>query len=277
MLEKTNLAFLGSGNMAKSIVEGLLAQNFPRDQVWVAGRNPDKLASFEKMEVNTTVKALDALPNADIVVLCVKPNQMVALCEEIKPALAKKPALIVSVAAGVSLPQLAARLGKEFSIVRAMPNTPCALGAGVIGLVANQNTSDNQKELAEALFRTTGLTFWQHNDDALNKVTALAGSGPAYVFLFMEALQNAAMNVGLTAQEADLMTKQTVLGAARMAIESDESTSKLRQEVTSKGGTTEAAISTLQESGFESIINDAFNAALARARFIESQLQDKTE
>ncbi len=273
-LDKHKIAFIGSGNMSKAIISGLISNGFVSSNIWISGRNTAKLNEFKDFNVHTTQDNIEAIGEADIVVLAVKPKQMKVLCEEIKAVITEKNPLVISVAAGLTIAQLQNDLTADLAILRAMPNTPCALGAGVIGLVANPNVKNAQREAAESIFRATGVTFWLEHDNDLNLVTALAGAGPAYVFLFMESLQQAAIDAGLKEKDAELMTKQMVLGAARMALETNESMVQLRQDVTSKGGTTEAAINSFIDAKFGLTIADAFNHAVTRAETIEAQLLD---
>ncbi len=179
--------------------------------------------------------------------------------------------LVISIAAGIRTPDLARWLGADTAIVRAMPNTPALVQSGATGLFANAHVRDQQRDLAETILRAVGLTLWVEQEDQLDLVTALSGSGPAYFFLVMEALQEAASKLGLPAETARLLALQTAFGASRMALESDEDAAALRQRVTSPGGTTEQALRVLEEGGLRNLMEQALTAAARRSRELADQ------
>jgi pyrroline-5-carboxylate reductase len=199
------------------------------------------------------------------VVLAVKPQILQAVCQEIEPAIKQTRALIISIAAGITESSLANWLGKDTAIVRTMPNTPAMLQSGATVLHGNANTSPEQKDIAESILRAVGITRWLDTEKQIDVATALSGSGPAYYFLFMEAMTRAGIDMGLSEETAHLLTLQTALGAARMAMESNDLPEELRKKVTSPGGTTEAAINHLQHQHFEDIVSQAMQAAKRRS------------
>jgi len=275
MENKTTIAFIGGGNMTQSLVSGLLESGFSKNQIWVSDRNEAKLKRLSSQfgvqthSSNTAVAEL-----AHILVLSVKPQDMPVLMTELKEILKNRQTLVISIAAGIKSQHLEKWIGSPMPIVRAMPNTPSLLRAGATGLYANTRVSEEQRNLAETLLRAVGITVWVNHENDMDAVTALSGSGPAYFFLMMEALQEGAEKLGLSSQVARLLTLQTALGAARMALESDINLKELLAKVASPGGTTEKALNTLETGG----IRDLFSRALqsAKDRSIEiSQLFDK--
>jgi pyrroline-5-carboxylate reductase len=206
-----------------------------------------------------------AVAQSDIVVLAVKPQVMRGVALAIAAAVAARRPLIISVAAGIRIESLMRWFGTGAAVIRVMPNMPALIGAGATALVANANVTAVQREQAEAVMRAVGLTVWLEQEMLLDTVTALSGSGPAYVFLLMEALERAAIERGLPADQARLLTMQTVFGAAKLALEADAGPDELRQQVTSPGGTTERALRVLAERGFAAAVAAALAAAQTRA------------
>ena len=267
-----HIGFIGGGNMAGSLVAGLLDSGFAPSRVLVADLDQGKLA---RLVPEHGVAAADGEQqigaDCDLIVLAVKPQSMEAACAALRPALAGRAPLIVSVAAGVTLARIARWLGPSLPIVRCMPNTPALIGAGAAGLYANANTSAEHRREVEELMNTVGLCAWCGRESDLDIVTALSGSGPAYFFLFMEAMRDAATKMGLDAALAETLTRQTALGAARLAQAQAEEAggpdlAELRARVTSPGGTTEAAINRFERDGFRELVDAALAAAAGRAR-----------
>lgn len=259
-----NIAIIGAGNMGASLLGGLIKNNYPAKNIWITDTDNNKL-EFLKREFNIHVAQnnLDAIRSADVIILAVKPQILQQVATEIAPAL-KKP-LIISIAAGVRIASLQKWIGESLPIVRVMPNTPALIGCGASALFANAHTSPSQRTLAESILRAVGITVWVENEKLIDVVTALSGSGPAYFFLIIEALQNAAQQAGLSAETAKLLTLQTAYGAARMALESNENIVKLRQNVTSPGGTTERAVNVLEQENIREILSKTLQAACHRA------------
>lgn len=252
--------------MGTSLMGGLLADGYDRSLISAAEIDParrDTLAQRYGIEV--FAEAGSAIAGADIVVLAVKPQIMADVCRQIRDSLQDMPALVISIAAGIELDSLSHWLGDDRPIIRVMPNTPALIQSGVSALVANKNTRAEQKNQAEAIMRAVGITLWLEDEALINAVTAVSGSGPAYFFLIMEVMQKAAIRLGLEPEAARILTLQTALGAARMAMESESDTEQLRIQVTSPGGTTEQALQVLTDAGLEQIFADALKAAADRS------------
>jgi pyrroline-5-carboxylate reductase len=205
-------------------------------------------------------------------VLAVKPQVMADVAQDLAPAVREHRPLVLSVAAGIRIEHLGHWLGDDCAIVRTMPNTPAMLQAGATGLFASDTVSEEQRNLAESIMRAAGITIWVEDEGLIDAVTAVSGSGPAYFFLFMEQMIRSAQSLGLGEEEATLLTLQTALGAARMALESDDSPATLRAKVTSPGGTTEQAIRVFEQEGLERILKKAMTAARDRSIELSSQL-----
>ncbi len=263
---QARIAFIGGGNMARGLVTGLLADGHDPAAVCVSDPDSSKHAHFEQIcGITATHTNAEACAGAELVVLCVKPQQAEAVCRELGAALSEPMPLFISIMAGVSEASICRWLEREVPLVRAMPNTPAMLRSGAIGLHANPTTTAAQCNLAEEILRAGGLTCWVESEAQIDTVTAVSGSGPAYFFLLMEALEQAAIEQGLEPETARLLSMQTALGAARMAVESDEPPSRLRARVTSPGGTTERALAELEAGDLRGLIGRAVAAAKHRA------------
>ena len=275
-MKDVNIAFVGGGNMATSLIGGLLADHVSPARLCVSDRDA---AQRERIAAQFGVRTSDdnsvCIMDAHVVVLAVKPQVLHAVCEDLADAVQKNRPLVVSVAAGVRTDSLARWLGgDDLAIVRAMPNTPALLQSGASGLYANASTSGEQRDLAEAILRATGLTVWVEDEAQMDIVTALSGSGPAYFFRIMEGLERAAIELGLPEQTARLLTLQTALGAARMAIESSEPVGTLRERVTSPGGTTEQGLLAMEQAGIDAMLRQVLQAARARSEELAKLLDD---
>ncbi|RMG60028.1 MAG: pyrroline-5-carboxylate reductase, partial [Gammaproteobacteria bacterium] len=214
----------------------------------------------------------EAMAECAATVLAVKPQVMRTVAEGLAPALDAHPQLVISIAAGIREADLDRWLGGGRAIVRCMPNTPALVRSGASGLHANARVSDAQRELAEHILRAVGLVVWVEQEAQIDAVTAVSGSGPAYFFLVMEAMTDAGERLGLERETARLLTLETALGAARLALESGEDVATLRERVTSKGGTTEAALRVLTEGGLPELFDEALKAAARRAAELADQL-----
>lgn len=260
------ITFIGGGNMATSLIAGLISNGFSASNIHVA--EPDQ-AKGDELRNQYGIKAFtnnqQAIADANTVVLAVKPQIMQLVCKDIADVAQKTQPLVISIAAGLLSKDIARWLGGNISMVRCMPNTPSLLNEGATGLFANEHVSDKQKAQADEILSTAGINVWVDNETQLDAVTAVSGSGPAYYFLFMEAMQNAAEKLGLNKDQAKQLSLQTALGAARMAIESDDDVSILRANVTSKGGTTEQAIKTFEDKQLQDIVMQAMQAANDKA------------
>jgi pyrroline-5-carboxylate reductase len=261
------ITFIGAGNMARALISGLV-QDKTSLSIRVADPSEPQLEEIKQSwnSVETFSDNSKAIAGADVIVLAVKPQIMKIVCEPLQDDLKTQDSLIISIAAGVSIANLNLWLGGQaMPIVRCMPNTPALVQAGMTGLYANHEVSHEQHELAESILRAVGSTLWLSSEDKIDAVTAVSGSGPAYYFLVMEAMQDAGQKLGLTAEESRLLVLQTAFGAAKLALESNDDAGTLRQRVTSKGGTTEAALKTLIEGGLPDLFEKALKAAENRS------------
>lgn len=263
---KTQITFIGAGNMARSLIAGLVDDE-AAVEITVSDPSEEQLDVIRGQWPGclTTTDNAQAVSQADLIVLAVKPQIMQRVCEALAAAVQARKPLIVSIAAGVSESSLSRWLGGLLPVVRCMPNTPALVQSGMSGLYANSRVSDEQRSLAESVMRAVGMVLWFDDEEKLHAVTAISGSGPAYFFLVMEAMQRSAEAFGLTEEESRLLVLQTAFGAAKLALESQDSAAELRQKVTSKGGTTEAAIAQLQSGGLEATFDNALKAAAQRS------------
>ncbi|MGM3386559.1 pyrroline-5-carboxylate reductase [Stutzerimonas stutzeri] len=271
------IAFIGGGNMAASLIGGLRAQGVPAEAIRASDPGAQKRQALTaEYGIATFSDNAEAVAEADMVVLAVKPQVMQDVCRDLATSL-RPGQLIVSIAAGITCASLQAWLGEQppRAIVRCMPNTPSLLRQGVSGLFANAQVSDTQRQQAEQLLSAVGLALWLEEERLIDAVTAVSGSGPAYYFLLMEAMTAAGERLGLPRDTAAQLTMHTALGAARMACESDVDAAELRRRVTSPNGTTEAAIKAFQAGGFESLVDQALNAAARRSAELAEQLGDR--
>jgi len=272
-MKTKNIGFIGGGNMASSLISGLVASGHSPQQIWVTDPDQDKLSTLAtNAYINTSVSNDALIAEVDVVVLAVKPQVIASVIKDSREAFANKEVLIVSIAAGINQTSLSTWLGKDAAIVRCMPNTPALVQTGATGIHANQNVSDEQRDLAENIMRSVGITVWVDKEAELDAVTAVSGSGPAYFFLLMEAMEKSAIELGLSQRTAQLLIEQTALGAARIALESTESPGELRQRVTSPGGTTEQAIKTFEQGGFSDLVKQALQAANDRSITLAQEL-----
>lgn len=272
-MRAATIAFLGGGNMVKSIIAGLVNDGYLADKIWVADRNAAKCSALEQQfQVHTTDDVNHACRHADIVVLAVKPQGMESLSHQVGKQIAQYKPLVISIAAGILTQDLQGWFGQSTPIVRAMPNTPAVVRVGATGLYANEHTLKDQRSLAEQILRAIGIVTWVKDEALIDAVAALAGSGPAYYFLIMEIMQQVGEDMGLSAKDAHLLTLQTALGAAKLAYESQEDLSTLRQQVTSKGGTTEAALKAFEAEGIRNMFRNAMEANRARSVELAEEL-----
>lgn len=269
------ITFIGCGNMGRSLIGGLIANGHPAAKICAADIDASQLVRVGKLfSVKVSTDNREAVAAADVIVLAVKPLLIGTVARDLAGSIQKRTALVISIAAGVPITALERWLGDDTPIVRAMPNTPAQVNAGVAALFANQAVSAPQRETAESIMRSVGLALWLGNESQMDTVTALSGSGPAYFFLIMEALEDAAVKLGLSRDAAHLMTLQTAFGAAKMALECGEDTATLRMQVTSPGGTTEQALKVLLEGELPVLFLDALKAARARAQELASSIRD---
>ncbi len=260
------IGFIGGGNMASSLISGLIASGHSAQHIWVSDINLDALKNLENsLNVNTTTDNNEIINAVDVVVLAVKPQILKEVAEKAAPLIQQNKSLVVSIAAGISQTSLSQWLGADIAIVRCMPNTPALVLTGATALHANSNVSTSEHDLAESIMRSVGIALWVEEESELDAVTAVSGSGPAYYFLLMEAMEKTALELGLTPNTACLLVQQTALGAAKIALESSESPEELRKRVTSPGGTTQKAIETFVAGGFTELVSKALHAARDRS------------
>ncbi|WP_115562539.1 pyrroline-5-carboxylate reductase [Xanthomonas arboricola] len=265
------IAFIGGGNMARSLIAGLIRQGVPAASLRVAEPVEELRTGLSRdFGVQAVADARDAADGAATWVLAVKPQVMPSVCAQLAALAQAQQPLLLSIAAGITATQLQRWCGGDTTVVRAMPNTPALLGAGVTGLYATARVSDAQRMQATQLLESAGVTVWIDDETQMDAVTAVSGSGPAYVFLLAEAMEAAAQAQGLPADTARTLVLQTLLGASRMLTESGEAPQVLRGRVTSPNGTTQAAIETFQAGGFEALTARAIAAATERGRSLSA-------
>lgn len=272
------IAFIGGGNMARSLIGGLVADGYDPDRIWVAEPAPDQREFLRsRFGVHTDSDNETMAAKAEAVVLAVKPQILHNVAQGLAAVIQDRQLLVISIAAGVREPDLRRWLGGgEVAVVRTMPNTPALVGSGATALFANSFVSEKRRQQAESLLRSVGITVWVDDENLLDAVTALSGSGPAYFFLIMEALEQAGIELGLEAEAVRLLTLQTAFGAAKMALESAESPATLRARVTSPGGTTERALEVLRSGSVESLLARTLEAARQRSRELGDLLGEQS-
>ncbi len=265
MQNNVKIAFIGGGNMAQALIGGLADKLTAAANIHVVDINEAALAALrDKFGVTTATAAGDAVAASDVIVLAVKPQQLREVVATLKPLVRQQ--LVLSIAAGIRAADLSRWLGGHNAIVRTMPNTPALVGKGITGAVAMGGVSEVQRQTADAILRAVGATVWLDDEGKIDAVTALSGSGPAYVFYFIEAMQAAAVELGLTEAQGRELAQATFAGSSELAIRSDEPVSLLRERVTSKGGTTSAALVSMEASGVKPAIVKALHAAAARGK-----------
>jgi pyrroline-5-carboxylate reductase len=264
------LAFIGGGNMAQAMLAGLKKQQFAMSDITVIELDASKHAGLEHQFGTKVTSLLADAATCDTIVLAVKPQQLPALAKTLAPLLTTQ--LIISIAAGIRLQDLSNWLNQYSIIVRTMPNTPAQIQAGITGLFAHPAVSKAQTTLADQILRATGETIWVDSEEKLDAVTAISGSGPAYVFYFIEALQAAAQSLNLSESEAKQLSLATFKGASLLANISETTVARLREQVTSKGGTTEQGLMSLERSKVKEAIQLAAESAYARAKSLGDEL-----
>ncbi len=271
------IAFIGTGNMSYAIIGGMLKKGFKASQVIATNRNPEKLAKVENdLGVVTQTDNFAAIRDADYVVLSVKPQMMADLCQAIAQNATEygyqlSDKIFISVAAGITAARFAEMFGAPITLVRCMPNTPSLMGLGVSGLYAKDLASEH-RDFTTQVFSSTGIAKWLESEDDINDIIAVTGSSPAYFFLFMEAIEKKAIDLGFSPEDARALVQQTALGAAHMVAEQTDSIATLRANVTSKGGTTHEAVEHLKRMNLDGIVADAMDNCIARAKEMEQEL-----
>ena len=266
-----NITFIGGGNMAGALITGLLQKGFDPSSIGVVEISAENRTQLNQKFGVVTHESINSTSVAsDVIVLAVKPQQLHDVATQLHGLLDGK--LVISIAAGMRSADLALWLGNHPVIVRAMPNTPAMVLSGVTGLYALPGVPEHQRQQAETILGAVGTTLWLQNETQMDAITAISGSGPAYVFLFMEALQEAAMELGFKPSDARTLSLETFLGAAKLASQSTEDAATLRARVTSKGGTTERAILSMQAAGIKQTIIQGAQAACLRSRELGDEL-----
>ena len=274
MENKTVIGFIGAGNMAYALIKGLISNGFDAKNINVSDSNEELLINRQsELNITTYSDNNSLLDNSDIVVFAVKPQVLSIVCLQFKNKV-KPNHLFVSIVAGIRGNDINRWLGGNFPLVRTMPNTPALFQSGVTGLFANDLVSSQQKELVTSILSSVGKCFWVDDEKLIDAITAISGSGPAYFFLLMQSITQAATALGLDEKTANSLSIQTSLGASLMATKSGKDSKTLRSEVTSPNGTTQAAIESFQDQNFEGIVAAATRAAYERARELSNELGD---
>lgn len=271
--DSRTIAFIGGGNMARSIIGAQIARGMTAAAIRVAEPLPEaREALANEFGVRTFADNAEAVAGADCVVLAVKPQVIGPVCEALAAPLADARPLVISIAAGIRVAQLERLLSPQHAIVRCVPNTPALLGAGASGLFANRNVDAAQREFAGRILGAAGIVRWIEDEAQMDTVTALSGSGPAYFFLLVEVMEEAAVRLGLPREDARALAAQTCLGAGRMLAESGETAAILRQRVTSPHGTTAAALDVFESGDMRSLVARALDAARQRGVEMSAEL-----
>lgn len=269
-----SVAFIGAGNMAGAILRGLLQQGYPAEKIWAADPGADKLKALaDETGIHTTTDNSQAIAEAQVVILAVKPQVMQQVLKPLQSSLQTHKPLVVSIAAGLTCDTLQGWLGGQLPLVRSMPNTPSLLGAGVAGLYATAEVNQEQRGWVQQISEAVGQAFWVEEEQLLEAVTAVSGSGPAYYFLFTEALAAAGEKLGLSAEVALKLAENTAFGAGKMLLGTEDSPAELRAKVTSPGGTTAQAIQSFEDQGLRKLVEAAAQAAAQRAQELAEELK----
>ena len=269
-----NITFIGGGNMAQALIGGLITRGLPATRITASDPVEKIRELLQEKDVHVTDNNVEAIENADVVVLAVKPQVLGALLKPLKGLFENK--LIISIVAGAEIATIAELTGTE-RIVRVMPNTPALVQTGAHGLFAHENVVTADRDLASQVLAATGLTIWVNTEAQIDAVTAVSGSGPAYFFYMMESMIRAGKNMGLDEKVATALTLQTALGAAQMAITSSNTPAELRKNVTSPNGTTQAALEVFDRAQISQNIQAALAAAQKRSQELAQELSDSTK
>ncbi|MGB0361314.1 MAG: pyrroline-5-carboxylate reductase [Endozoicomonas sp.] len=273
-MPQPTITFIGAGNMASSIIGGLIDNGWPKGHLIATARTESTLDTIkQQFKIKATTDNHQAARQADIIILCVKPQVMKEVLADLSSSISPD-SLLISVAAGINMSSLEAWTGKPQAIIRSMPNTPSLLQCGASGLFANTHVSSKQKAIANNIFSAIGIAEWVKEESLIDAVIAVSGSGPAYYFLFMEVMEQVGVKLGLNQEISKRLTQQTALGAARMAQASDVSVDELKRRVMSPNGTTEQAINTFMDGQFPELIEKAMNAVISRSIEMADALKD---
>lgn len=270
-----NICFIGGGNMAQALIGGLLSRGLPTTRITVSDPVEQIRQILEEKGIQTITDNVEAIQNADVVVLAVKPQVLATVLQPLKGLLSDK--LVISIIAGAEIQTISELIGGSQRIVRVMPNTPALVQTGAHGIYASEAVNAQDRELTSQILAATGLTIWVDSEAQIDAVTAVSGSGPAYFFYLMESMIRAGKNLGLDEKVATALTLQTALGAAQMAITSSNSPSELRKIVTSPNGTTQAALEVFDRAQISQNIQAALAAAQKRSQELAQELSEKTK
>jgi len=274
-MKDERITFIGGGNMARSLIGGLIGAGTAPENISVGEPLTELRVSLaQDFGIKALAENESAIKRADVIVLAVKPQVMREALTPLGTLIRQTSPLLISIAAGIPSENIERWAGGKPALVRVMPNTPALVGAGMSALFANEIASVPQCDLAESIMQSVGTTVWLEKESLMDIATAVSGSGPAYFFYLMEAIEQAGIREGLDADTARLLALETALGAARLALESTEGPGQLRERVTSPGGTTEAAIRTLDASNVSDIIQKAVSAARQRSAELAGNLED---
>lgn len=264
-MQKEKIAFIGCGNMGRSLIGGLIANGYPAELIYGIDPAEEQQQAAKTLNINVSAEAGAFLADCAVVVLAVKPQMMSTTLEQLQHLFVDTGPLFISIAAGIKIDAIASNLQADAAIVRVMPNTPSLLRQGAAAMFANHSVSEQQKQLASFIMESVGLAIWLEQEDLIDVVTAISGSGPAYFFLYVELLEKIAQELGLDADSAKALTAQTALGAAHMISNGEQTPATLREQVTSPGGTTEQALQVLMDGQLEQVLRQAIEAAWQRS------------
>ncbi|ENX32562.1 pyrroline-5-carboxylate reductase [Acinetobacter colistiniresistens] len=270
-----NICFIGGGNMAQALIGGLLSRGLPTTRITVSDPVEQIRHVLEEKGIQTTTDNVEAIKNADVVVLAVKPQVLATVLQPLTGLLSDK--LVISIIAGAEIQTISDLIGGSQRVVRVMPNTPALVQTGAHGIYASDAVGTQDRELTSQILAATGLTIWVDSEAQIDAVTAVSGSGPAYFFYLMESMIRAGKNLGLDEKVATALTLQTALGAAQMAITSSNSPAELRKNVTSPNGTTQAALEVFDRAQISQNIQAALAAAQKRSQELAQELSDKSK
>ena len=269
------IGFIGGGNMARSLIGGMIAQGLDKNSICASDPIQEIRGNLVRdFGIRTFVHNNDVITGSEIVIIAVKPQVMREALVPVQSALQQRSPLIISIAAGISLAAINTWSGGGLAIIRVMPNTPALIQMGISGLFANGQVTAEQRNYAQAILEAVGKVVWMDNESAIDTVTAVSGSGPAYFFYLIEALEQAAITSGLSPDIALLLASQTAVGASQLCAQSDQSPTQLRVQVTSPGGTTERALGVLDDNGVRETFVTAIHAAEQRAAELSELLED---
>ena len=259
------ITFIGGGNMASAMISGLLQQGYPANKIRVVEINEETREKIEReFNIITAVKIADGILDSNVILLTVKPQQISIVTKELGPLL--KEQLVISIAAGIRIMDICRWLGGYERVIRSMPNTPAIIRSAVTGLYASSKVGMKEREDAETILSAIGSVLWLEHEELMDVVTAISGSGPAYIFYFIEAMQQAGKELGLDETQARQLSLETFLGAAKLANQKNEDVITLRARVTSKNGVTERAIQIMEDYGVKNKIIQAIQSSMRRSK-----------